>query len=100
MNLIHNINERLIPYFSISEHNRGIFVFRFIHYLQANASANLFLFPMQLDAIEARNVKTSPAQMSLDAVMHGFRVRSQMLASQLEDEDLVLKHEFEEASDT
>lgn len=42
----------------------------------------------------ARKIHTSPALFSLERVMQGFRARSQLLASRLEDNDEVLQQQF------
>ncbi len=42
----------------------------------------------------ARNIHTSPALFSLERVMAGFRARSQLLVSRLEDSDDVCQPHF------
>jgi kinesin family protein 4/21/27 len=42
----------------------------------------------------ARNIHTSPALFSLERVMQGFRARSQLLVSRLEESDDVLQPHF------
>ena len=44
----------------------------------------------------ARNIHTSPALFSLERVMQGFRARSQLLVSRLEDSDDVLQPDFDD----
>ncbi|KAL5007730.1 hypothetical protein ScPMuIL_016536 [Solemya velum] len=46
----------------------------------------------------SRNIKTSPALLTLDRVMKSFRARSQLLISRLEDHDEVLHQNFSEES--
>ncbi len=48
----------------------------------------------------ARNIHTSPAVISLERVMAGFRARSQLLVSRLEDSDDVCLPEFSDGSDS
>lgn len=44
----------------------------------------------------SRNIHTSPALFSLDRVMQGFRARSQILVSRLDDNDDVMQQQFSE----
>ncbi|XP_064634767.1 kinesin-like protein KIF27 isoform X2 [Lineus longissimus] len=47
------------------------------------------------DPLATRKIHTSPALISLERVMQGFRARSQLLANQLEDEDEVRQPSFD-----